>query len=455
MSIATKASANTEDCPAVQEAKKQLSNGWLMNILHLVSGSSANAVLMLISTMIAARSLGPSAYGVLALVLTVGRLCERLLRFESWQALVRFAAAEELSNDPKRMSQLFLYGLLLDVGTAFAAALLAIIAGYGLMSIIGLKPSDMPLIAIYAIAIAGNIRGVPTAALRFHGKFGILAYIQLFSSVVRLALAATAMMVGAGLLEFVIIWTVCQLLDSLLFLWLGLRALREKGIPSLFRASPLNLVKLFPGFIAFAWSTNISSTLRTLTQEADTLLVSAFAGTAWAGSYHIAKRIAKVAQQVGAMMQTVIYPDMARMWAAGDFSTFRSTIARVQGILAAVGVGLLTLFWILGDAMMRVAFGPEFAGAYPLLIAQLVAVVLILHAAPSRSALLSMNRPDLVLWVAVASTALFFVTAWVAMPVFGALGANLAHIAFGALTAIVSDMAMWRHIKQATSSRDT
>jgi O-antigen/teichoic acid export membrane protein len=442
-------SAGADSQPAWR--RKGFSRGWLKNIGHLVSGSSGNAILMLIGTTIAARTLGPAAYGVLALVLTVGRLSERLLRFESWQPLIRFAAAEEVNDDPKRMSELYLYGLILDVGTAVFAALLTIILGYALMTVIGLKPEHMPMVAIYALAIATNIRGVPTAALRFEGKFRTLAYVQMLSSLIRLGLAALGMMLGWSLIEFVILWTACQMFDSLLFLWLGMRTIRKKGIPSPLRANPRGLKDRFPGFMAFAWSTNVSSTLRTLTQEADTLLVSAIAGTAWAGFYHIAKRIAKVAQQVGAMMQAVIYPDMARMWAKMDYSAFRSTIMRVQGILGLVGLAFLAAFWLLGGWIMRFAFGPEFADAYPLLIAQLVAVVLIMHAAPSRSALLAMNRPGFVLWVAIASTILFFATAWLTMPIFGALGANFAHIAFAALTAIAMDIAMWRQIRSASA----
>jgi O-antigen/teichoic acid export membrane protein len=447
----TSSAAATEPESAPEWRKKGFEKKWLKNIAHLVSGSSGNAVLMLVSTTIAARTLGPAAYGVLALVLTVGRLSERLLRFESWQPLIRFAASEEINDDPKRMSELYLYGLLLDVGTAVGAALLSIILGYALMTVIGLKPEHMPMVAIYALAIATNIRGVPTAALRFEGKFRTLAYVQMLSSLIRLGLAVAGLLMGWSLIGFIILWTACQMFDSLLFLWLGMRTIHKKGIPSPLRANPRGLKDRFPGFMSFAWSTNVSSTLRTLTQEADTLLVSAFAGTAWAGFYHLAKRIAKVAQQVGAMMQAVIYPDMARMWAKLDYSAFRSTIMRVQGVLGLVGLGLLAMFWLLGDWMMRVAFGPEFADAYPLLIAQLVAVVLIMHAAPSRSALLAMNRPGFVLWVAIASTILFFATAWLTMPIFGALGANFAHIAFAALTAVAMDIAMWRQIKSVSA----
>lgn len=422
----------------------------LRSIAHLVSGNSANAIIMLVSTTIAARSLGPAAYGILALVLTVGRLCERLLRFESWQPLIRYAAQEDVADDPKRMSELYLYGFILDIGTALCAGILTVAVGYALMSVIGLGPEDMPLVAIYALAIALNIRGVPTAALRFDGKFRTLAYVQIFSSVVRLALAATGLMLGFSLLHFVIIWTAVQILDQMLFLWLGMRVLRKQGIPNPLRADWRGLSQKFPGFMKFAWSTNVSSTLRTMTQEADTLLVSAVAGTAWAGFYHIAKRMAKVAQQVGSMMQAVVYPDMARMWAKLDIASFRKTTLRIQSILGLVGLAILAIFWLLGDWIMRVAFGPEFAPAYPLLVAQLIAVVLIMHAAPSRSALLAMNRPGFVLVVALFSTLLFFATAWIAMPHYGALGVNIAHIAFAALTAIAMDIAMWRHIGAAS-----
>lgn len=449
----TRATSSTEEMDITAGStpswrKKGFEKGWLKNILHLVSGSSGNAILMLVSTTIAARSLGPAAYGVLALVLTVGRLSERLLRFESWQPLIRFAASEDIAKDKQKMSELYLYGLFLDIGTALLAAILTIIIGYSLMTIIGLKPEHMPLVAIYALAIAVNIRGVPTAALRFDGKFKTLAYVQMLSSILRLALAGAGLYLGFSLLEFVIIWTVCQALDSLLFFWLGMRVIAKQGIPSPFRANPFGLTKRYPGFLSFAWSTNVSGTLRTLTQEADTLLVSAFAGTAWAGFYHIAKRIAKVAQQVGSMMQAVVYPDMARMWAQQDFTAFSSTVKRVQLVLGLVGVSFLAAFWLLGDWIMKVAFGPEFAQAYPLLLAQLLAVVLIMHAAPSRSALLAMNRPGFVLWVAIASTLLFFLTAWITMPTYGALGANFAHIAFAALTVIAMDIAMWRQIGQ-------
>lgn len=439
-----RAAATTIDRLARKWRRSQVLRPRLLNIAHLLSGNVANAAIMAVSTVIAARSLGVAAYGILALVLTVGRVAERMLRFESWQPLIRFAAQPDVEGRPDRMSELMLYGLLLDVGSALLAAVLTVIGGYLLMPVIGLKPEHMPLVAIYALAIAFNIRGMATAALRLNGQFFMLAYVQLFASLLRVGLAIGALAMGMDLLTFVIIWTFAQIVDSTLFNIIGFRTLGKLGIASPLKADWRNLTGKFPGFMRFAWSTNLSSTLRTFTQEADTLLVGALAGPGAVGFYHIAKRFAKVAQQVGQMVQAVIYPDMARMWAKADYLSFRRITARIQLALAGVGLAILGGTWLLGGVLISFAFGQEFAATYPLLLAQLVAVVLIMHAAPSRSALLAMNRPGFVLGVAVASTAVFGAIAFTAIPHYGALGANYAHIGFAAVTAIAMDLAWWK-----------
>lgn len=425
------------------------------SILHLISGNLGNALIMLAGLSIAARALGSVDFGTMALVLTIGRVCERLLRFESWQPLVRYAAQEEAENDSTRLSRLYLYGLLLDIGSALLAACLTIGAGFALAGLLRLDHGGTMLVTIYACAIAVNIRGMPSAALRLAGQFKTIAYFQIVANSLRLIMAVACYLNGMGLLAFVLVWTVAQMIDSLLFCFLGFRTLRRSGIPSPWRADWRNLRTDFPGFLGFAFTTNLSSSMRTLTQEADTLLVGIFAGNAAAGFYHLAKRMAKMAQQLGETVQTVIYPDLARMWSNVSRKAFCRLVGTVQAMLAAIAIGAIAVTWLVGGELVALVFGQEFADSYPLLLTQLVAVLLILHAAPTRSALLAMNRPGYVLKVTGASTILFFAVAFYALPRFGALGANFAHIAFGALTAVMLDVAFWRGAPTPDSAGDS
>lgn len=416
------------------------------SVLHLMSGSAGNAFIMLLATLLAARTLEPQQYGVMVLILAIGRVCERLLRFESWQPLVRFVAEEELVGTPEKIARLYLFGFLLDVTSAVTASALAIAFGLLFAGLVGLDADNSWLIMIYACAIAVNIRGMPSAALRLGGRFKTLAYIQLFANSLRLVLATACFLADFGVVAFIAVWTATQILDSLLFLFCGFRALAKSGIPSPLRSNPRGLRKEFPGFLGFAFSTNLSSTVRTLTHEMDTLLVGAFAGPAMAGLYNLAKRIARMAQQVADLIQTVVYPDLSRMWSKRSTPEFRQAVVGLQFLLLAVSLIVFVLALAAGQPLIVVAFGQKYGGIYPLLLAQIVAVAFTMHSAPSRSALLAMNKPRAVLVAAIAASAAFFVAAFLLMPAMGALGANVAHIVAAAIAAILFDILMWRQI---------
>ncbi|MEN7538011.1 lipopolysaccharide biosynthesis protein [Aurantiacibacter sp. DGU5] len=403
------------------------------SIMHLMSGSFAVAGIMALSTVVAARALGPEAYGVLALVLTVGRICERFIRFESWQSIIRFGTQEDVEENPQAMSELFLLGLLLDIGCAWLATALMLAGGYIALPYIGLDRSDFYLLVIFAPAIAFNITGVPTAALRMADKFKLLAYFQLFSAGLRLTMAGIAWWLGAPLYVFLAIWTVAQLINIAVFGLLAIRQLKDLGIPNPLSSGVRGLTGRFPGFMAFAWSTNASSALRTLTTEADTLLVGALAGPTPAGAYHITKRFAKVAQQVATHVQAVIYPDISRMWARRRFADVRAVTVKVQLVLGGLALGAIAVTALIGEKGLDLLLGGEYDQVYPMLITQLIAVMLIMFGAPVRSTMLAMNRPHVILIIAVLGTAVFFATAMAAIPMAGAIGANYAHIATAAV----------------------
>lgn len=414
--------------------------GRLTAIGHLLSGNFLNALIMLVSVSMAARSLGPMSYGIMVMVLSYNRVIERIVRFESWQPLIRFAVQEEKEASPQRLARLYAFGLLIDIGAAALAACVAVALALIFGPVFGLSPLHVQLVAIYSVATLVNIAGVPTAALRLSGQFKMLAYTQVLANLLRIVFAGICLLQDYGLIGFMIAWTAAQALGSLIVFWVGFRALRSLGIPNPFRARIRGLTRDFPGFFGFACSTNLSLTLRVITTEADSLFVGAVAGAPAAAVYYLAKRIAKVAAQVGAQVQAVIYPDVARMWAKGNIRGFRATTLQVQLALAAVGGAMLLGAYLFGPMLIKAGPGQAYHATYVLLLTQLVAVMLMLHAAPSRSALLAMNQSWLVLAISAFGTAAFVAVAGYAVPRYGAIGGNVAHIVLGVLTAVLLDL---------------
>ncbi len=127
---------------------------------------------------------------------------------------------------------------------------------------------------------------------------------------------------------------------------MAFHTLRRQGIHRLLTTSVRGVTRRFPGIWGFAWSANLSLTLRKSAQEFDTLLVGALTDPAAAGLYHIAKRIGRVGQQVGAQVQAVLYPDVTRLWAQGRVREFKRLIVQIEALLLAlslVGIAVIAV----------------------------------------------------------------------------------------------------------------
>lgn len=403
----------------------------LQSIAHLLTGNVLSSLIGLAGFALTARSLGPTGYGVLALCFSYTRAIERLVSFQSWQPLIKYGAQSLAQNPENRteLQSLLKFGLLLDVSAALAGWLVAV--GLVLLAapLLGISQDMTGLVILYCTVLPFQITGVPTAVLRLFGRFMIIAYGQVSSSIVRLVLCAVGAFAGAGLFEFAVIWMVAQILGTLVVLLLSFLELRRQGLLAGLLTAPLRgITSLFPGLWKFSISANLSLTIRSSANEFDTLLVGFLASPASAGLYHIAKRIGRIAQQAGVQVQAVLYPELARAWAEAALTAFHRTVAQMQALLLLFGLLLIGGLYLLIGPLLASAVGTDFAGAGPLVIVQSIAVTLTLCGAVIRSALLAMGRENDILRSVMISTVAFHATALTLIPAIGAMGANIAHI---------------------------
>jgi O-antigen/teichoic acid export membrane protein len=398
---------------------------------HLLTGTSATVVLSLGTVALAARALGVQQYGVLALILTLGQACERLLSFQSWQPLIRYGATLQDSDGHDDLRSLYKFGLLLDLagsGGAWAVSSLLLIAGHFLFAI---PLSTVGTGLIFMVSLMFNLNGTATAIFRLEDRFRTSARLQILSAVIRLAASVLAFWLGAGLLGFVLVWTITQILQSLLNITVALSLLRQRGVTRIARASLAGISDRFPDLWKFTWGANISLTIWASAQQLDTLLVGWLADPAAAGMFQIAKRVSRVVQQIGSQVEAVVYPDLSRMWAAGNRSSFVRLILQTEFILAAFGGACFVGALLLGRWALVLTAGPRFAGAAPLLSVQILAVALTISGAVSRAALLSMGRQPAVLRTVLAAALTFYCAVVPLIHFMGAMGANMAHVLFG------------------------
>lgn len=401
----------------------------LQAVAHLLAGNFLGSIVGLAGFALTARALGPADYGTLALCFAFTRAVERLVSFQSWQPLIKFGAEAKEAGRDGDLRAILKFGLLLDVAAAIAACLIAIMLVLFAAPFMGVSEQIKGLAFVYCFVLPFQISGMPTAVLRLFGRYASLAYGQVISSLLRVALCFLGYIAGAGLFEFALIWMATQILNSISLVAFCLLALKREGLLSgLASVSLARLRTRFPGLWRFAISANVSLTIRASANELDTLLVGYLADPTSAGMFHIAKRLGRLAQQAGVQVQAVLYPELARVWVSGVHSEFRRAVSQTQWLLLAFGIAMIIGFYLGIEPVLKWTAGPQFAGAAPLVMVQSIAVTLTLVGAVFRSALLAMGEENKILSSVLVAVVGFYATALIFIPQLGAMGANIAHI---------------------------
>lgn len=400
---------------------------------HLLSGTAATLALTLLSIALVARLLSPATYGIFAMILTLGQACERLLSFQSWQPLIRSGATIDLKEDQASYFALVKFGWLLDIGGSIAAWAVASGLTIAAHFLFGVPVQNVGYALLFLTSLLFNFNGVATAIFRLSDHFRTVARIQVANAVVRLLCVAGAYMAGAGLFELIIVWTVTQISGSLANFVCAMRLLPRPGFRGLLGTSAKGINSRFPDLWRFALGSNVSLTLWSSAQQVDTLIVGWLASPASAGLFHIAKRISRVVQQVGSQVEAVVYPDLSRLAAAGKRRAFIRVLVQTELLLAAFGTCCFLTMLLVGGPLMRLAVGPHFAGAVPLLTIQILAVTLTISGAASRAGLLALGDQRAVLRTVMACTLAFYCAVFPLITQIGAMGANIAHLLFAAI----------------------
>ncbi|MXN67431.1 oligosaccharide flippase family protein [Stappia sp. GBMRC 2046] len=416
----------------------------LINIGHLLTGDFLGTLIGLLVFIISGRALGTENFGILALTISYGRAVQRLVAFQSWQPLIKYGAELSKPEHIEDYKSLMKFGFLVDVAAAAVAYLVAIGGALIFGPLIGVSEAALHLVLIYSTILLFNINGFPTAVMRLAGRFRIMAYSSLLNLMLRLVLCVFGLIFEQGILYFIIIFAMTQILGSLFLFVLAMFELRRKGASGLLWAPIRGVSKRFTGLWAFTIGSNVELTLRATANELDTLFVGALAGPSAAGLYHIAKRFGRLMLQFGVRVQAVLYPDVARLWADRAIDEFRKTVMQMELLLAGLGGLIFIGISLTIHPIIHWTLGDEFIDAAPLVTVQMIAVAMVLSGSVARSALLAMGRQLVVLKIVVIATLAFHATAIVAIYYIGAMGANIAHavmatiLLVGLLTAYTS-----------------
>lgn len=394
---------------------------------YLVGGQVGASVLRLSSLAIAARVLGPADYGSVALIIAYAATAEHLCSFQSWQAVIRYGASLLGPDDERRLRDLLTLGFSVDLLSALAAALVAFAASFFVFPLFDWDPLFSGLGRIYLLTIPFRATGAFKGALRLFGRFDLIARQSLWGPAATLLL-----LVGMGLVarlaptSVVLIYAVGDVVSSLAYLAYGRNELRARGLAASISVGALRRARDFPGFVRFLVSSNLNGTSKLAITQLDVLLSGLVLGTAGAGFYRIVKSLARVITTGSGAVYETLYPEFAKLVAAGKIDRMMSVGLRM-GLGLSVGclVGVAT-FGLVGAPLIDLVLGSEYFAVHWAFVVYGIGLTLQMLGIPVSAMLLALDLPSAALgWYWLAAV-LFTIGFLLLGSDFGLLGACAA-----------------------------
>jgi O-antigen/teichoic acid export membrane protein len=165
-------------------------------------------------------------------------------------------------------------------------------------------------------------------------------------------------------------------------------------------------------------------------KELDVLLVGGVLGHAAAGLYKVVKQCSNICHDLIGPLHDALYPELNRAWARREERTLAALMARASLAAGGATASIWAGFALLGRPFLELVFGAAYVGAHPALVWYLLAVTAAAAAMPLGATLLTMGRPDAVMWTNALSAGLYLpALVWLLRTV-GLPGAGIAYLGY-------------------------
>jgi O-antigen/teichoic acid export membrane protein len=393
------------------------------NLGVLLSGRALNAPLSLLHISLAIRLLGGYGFGLISMIYAFARTMGDVLDFQSWQTVLHYGLKPLTAGRLRSFHRIVGFSLLLDGVSGTLGCAIAILLSITIPDRLGWPPELSTIGPLYCISILFMTAATPTGILRTLNRYDLLSFQGITSTLTKVCGMILLWFTHGTLVEVAALWFIADGVAWFLLLALAWRELRRQNLTKGFWRNAFSAVpdtitgvlpKEFPGIWRFAFSTNTNSTLALAFGHVGTLMVGALLGPAEAGYYRIASQVAAGIAKPATLIQTTLYPELARMWR--DRATKRLYRLAAQMALIAGGLGtvLLLLALVAGRPLLNLIMGPPSLSALPVMLWLLAAEVVTVWGLPLEPLLFTTHKAG----AAIAARSLevaFFLPALVVM----------------------------------------
>lgn len=377
------------------------------NASLLFGAKAIGALLGLISLVVTARALDSQAeFGIVIFLHAYMLFFAEMMTFQPWQAVIRFGSDDVEAKDGASFARLVKFAATLDA-VAVVLAYIGSIALFGaFVGVVQAFPDFWPgydqidltklfgLVAVYCTVVLFQQIGMSTGVLRLFDRFRGLAVAWLVMPAVRLIGVLVVAYQGWGMIGFIAAWYLGALARYLVIIALGLSELAKRGLLKPALNAKINLMHPRRGLWVFASKAYVDSSLAAGFSHLPVLLVMGVFGPVFVAVYKIAEEIARLLSEGVKLLDQVIYPELARIVAAGQGGQILRLVSKASAVALGAGLAIAALVYWLGPIAVDSVLGPDYAGAVNLAVLLVLGAAVFAAVAPLYPVFYAVGKPE-------------------------------------------------------------
>ncbi|MCX6053503.1 MAG: oligosaccharide flippase family protein [Chloroflexi bacterium] len=390
----------------------------LRNTGYLFSSQSLGMLLALGQSILAARLLGSDLFGVLTIVMAFAANINRLFSFRMGEFVIRFMGRELEKKEYARAGAIAKVAGMTEGLTSILAFLI-----YMLLVPLGARLfakdlTTVPLFQLYGLYILANLTTeTATGILQLHNQFKVQARINIAQSLLTAGLIAIAFFTR-GTLEFVLwAYLIGKWVTGMGPIIAAAVVLDQKMGRGWWRSS-LSLLPPFRELVGFAFSTNLSGTVKMLVSESEPLLIGYFLNTQAVALYKIAINVVNPLMIPISQFINTTFPEMTKSIVSKKWKELRRLLRGVTLISGAWTIVFFLIMLVLGPWILSF-WGGEYVAAYPTMMILIVGYGIANIFFWNRTLLLSFGKANIPLFVLLAVAILKTLSAFYFVPLYG------------------------------------
>ena len=325
---------------------KVIHSRFVQNVGVLMTANFVGVALSFAQGILVARWLGPELYGIAALVMIYPALVYSLFNTRSNEISIKYLSEFHARGERDSVLAMCKLGYAVDFGTAVLTFLVVLCTASWAAIYVAHRPETVGLIAIYAAAfLPHRLVGTSYAVLATVGSFRTIAVLVVLTDLLRVGLVVGMVVAGWGISG--VVWgnAIATAASGLLYGFMAFAQMKRTWGASWLQGDWGFLKERRSEIFSSLAYNYLNTLLGMIPEQLDVILLGYFRNPLEVGYYRLAKTLGNTVGYLVTPLQSVSYPELARLWGLGAQQAIRQKM-RKFALRIGVPLGLAVLLTI-------------------------------------------------------------------------------------------------------------